>query len=1059
MTDYIELHCHSNFSLQEGASSVEELLVRAKELSYPALALTDHDNLMGAMRFARKARKLAIKPITGAELTVSLDRSTESTGHLTLLAATPQGYSNLSKLISFAHYFGDRRQPVLKQELLADHSEGLILLSGCSRGPIAQALSKENGRSAETLLRQYIEWFGKDNIYLELQQNLVRGDTKRIRELTALGKSMELPLVATNNVHYHKKHRSHLHDCLVSVGCGKTLQTSHIQRRANTEFYMKTAEQMATIFKELPDAITNTMRVAERCFFNLETDLTYRFPEYEVPEGFDQISYLTHLCYQAARRKYGEISNALEDRIAEEMRRIGMHGIAGLLLIYHEIACMAREVQIDLKHVDPEIPMEEFPPGRGRGSSVAMVVCYLLGLSHIDPMKYNLGLDRFLPADRSISKMPDIDLDFPRDIRTELIKRVHVRYGWEKASLAGAITTYRAKSAIRDLGLALGLPSEQLHRLSMQIENAMPSQISSAMLAMPDFRDKAELPGWSALIQLARDMDEFPRGLSQHPGGMIISSTPLIDQVPVHQSAIEGRYVCHWDKHSIEDAGFIKIDLLAIGALSQMQTAIRLIERRTGTSLDISRVDLEDEAVYAMLQEADTIGIFQVESAAQMQTITRIRPQNIVDMSFEVAAVRPGVGANDGVSEFINRREKQVSNPSFEVTYDHPLEEEPLKRTLGIILFQDQFNELASKVAGFSAKEADEFRRAYLRPHERDDIASYWWPRFLQGALENGLDTRTAGKIFKKFNGQYMFPEAHAYAFGATAYHLAWLKFYYPLEFFVSLFDEQPMGFYNIETLKEDAKRHGISVLGPDVNKSQSSVSIESDCLRLGLRNIQGIGRETSSKIINSRQDRPYVSVEDFMGRCDVPQSLLEKLAYAGALDTVSNLSRRDLRWEIGLRHRPHGSQFVLPLPINHDTPSLPSLTGFEQMLDEYRTMGIHPSSHLMAYLRERLVGVSNSLEILGMPDGTKVEVAGLVVRKQRPLANAYFITLEDEFGHIPTILWPGIYARYRHVIWKPILRVAGKVSRRGGTMNIVVERVEPIDAAPSLNLKSKDWS
>ncbi|MEE8519235.1 MAG: DNA polymerase III subunit alpha, partial [Dehalococcoidia bacterium] len=871
MAEYIELHCHSNYSFQEGASSVRELVGRAVELGYPALALTDHDNLCGAMEFAQKVSLAGLRAITGAELTVAQpthtpDADSRETGvggghissHLTLLAASPAGYSNLSRLISFSYVFSDRREPQLDPALLPEHAQGLIALSGCAHGAIPQALAEGRLEEATALARQYRDWFGEGNFYLELQQNLVHGDTLRNRRLAALGRELNIPLVATNNVHYHVKERHRLQDCLVAIRHRKTLEDSHRERRANAEFYLKSPEQMAKLFQELPEAVGNTLVIAERCSFDLTSDLTYRFPSYPVPEGFDdEMAYLRHLCHEAAKRMYGSLTQQVRERLATEFEIIERRDLAGFFLIYHEIITMAREVQVELGLVDPEVPLEEAPPGRGRGSSVAMLVGYLTGLSHIDPLLYDLSLERFLPDESGLA--PDIDLDFPRNIREQLITRVHERWGWDHAALTGMISTYQIRGAVRDLGMVLGLPGDEVDQLAKQVERATASQVREEMLALPAFSDKTERPGWRNLIGLSAQLDGFPRNMAQHPGGMIISSTPLIDQVPVQQSAIEGRYVCHWDKDSVHDAGFVKIDFLALGALSQMQEAVLLIEKRTGEPLDLSRIDFEDEEVYDMLAQADTIGIFQVESAAQIQTIPRIRPKNLVDMAFEVAAVRPGVGANDGVSEFIVRRNMRHDDPTAPVLYDHPLEQRALERTLGVILFQDQMNQLAIDVGGLSPKDADKLRRAYLKRDDVQAIEDFWWPRFRDGAGERGVDEATAARIFRKFNGQYMFPEAHAFAFGVTAYQMSWLKHYHPLEFFVGLFNEQPMGFYNLETLKEDAKRHGIRVLHPDVNLSQgrsviepgyceplsgaqsSEVVIKRDSLRLGLLNVRGI--------------------------------------------------------------------------------------------------------------------------------------------------------------------------------------------------------------------------
>ena len=829
---YAELHCHSNYSFQEGASSVSELLVQAKGLGYGSLALTDHDNVCGAMEFARIATSLGVQPITGAEVTL------KDGSHLTLLAETRKGYANLCNLITYSRIGGDRLEPKLDPAFLPHHAEGLVLLTGCSRGRVPSLLVEGRQGDAEAEARSYLQWFGTDNVFIELQQNLVYGDTPRNRRLCRLARRLGIGVVATNNVHYHVPERHRLQDALVAIRHNKTLEETHPGRRPNANFCLKSPAQMAALFQEVPEAIRSSTTIAERCAFNLKEDLGYQFPDYPVPDGYTSQTYLEKLCHEAALRRYGSITPRIRDRLSEEFRLVQKHNLAGFFLIYHSIIQLAREVMIDLGLVDREVPLEERPPGRGRGSSVAMLLGYLIGLSHIDPLEYNLSLERFISDE--MGAVPDIDLDFPRDIREELIKRVHEKWGWDHAALTGMIGTYKMKGCVRDLGKALGLPAEDVDKLAKRVDTRNAEGLKSEMALLPDFRHKVDAAGWRDLIYLAPQLQGFPKYLAQHPGGMVIGSSPLIDIVPVQPGAVEDRYICHWDKDSIDDAGFVKIDFLALGALSQMQEALQLIERRTGRYIDLSRIDFEDREVYASLHKADTIGIFQVESAAQMQAITRIKPRNLTEMAYEVAAVRPGVGANHGVSQFIQRHVHKVP-----WSFDHPLEERALGRTLGIILFQDQVNQLAIDVAGFSSSDADQLRRAFTRKNNHGLLESYL-ARFMQGAKANGVPEDIAKKVFDKFNGHYMFPESHAYAFGITAYQMAYLRYYHPLEFLVAIFNQQPMGFYNLETLKEDAKRHGIDVLNPDMNQSQGKCTIKDGALLLGFLNVKGLGEPSN---------------------------------------------------------------------------------------------------------------------------------------------------------------------------------------------------------------------
>jgi len=1027
---YVELHCHSAYSFQEGASWPHELLLRAKELGYPALALTDHDNLTIALDFAQTAKSLGVHPITGAEITLLGGH------HLTLLAATAKGYANLCKLLSYAHVKGgDRRAPAVDPAWFGEHGQGLIVLTGCPRGRVPALAAEGKMGEAEAALRQYLDWFGSENVFMELNQNLAQGDRQRNRRLYSLAKHLGVPVVATNNVHYHLPERYRLHDALVAVKHLKSLAESHRERRANNEFYLKSAEEMALLFGGAEEALANTLRIAERCAFDVTSDMGYQFPAYPVPDGSSELSYLRHICEEAAWRKYGHITERVQERLDQEFQRIGKHGLAGFFLLYYEVIQLAREVMIELGHGDAETPLEDDPPGRGRGSSVAMLTGYLVGLSHIDPLEYDLGLDRFLPED--LASVPDIDLDFPRDIRERLILRIHERYGWEHAALVGAVTTYQARGVIRALGKALTLPPDLVDRLAKRIDHGDGRHLREEMEGLPEFKHLTNAPGWRTLLELAPQMADLPRGLQQHSGGMVIATKPLIEVVPIMRGAIEGRYVMQWDKDAVDQAGMLKIDFLALGTLSQMQEAVHLIEGRTGKALDLSRIDFTDAAVYDMLAEADTIGIFQVESAAQQQTLPRLRPRNLMDMAYEVACVRPGVGAVDGVTHFIHRR--QGIEP---ITYEHPLEKPALERTLGVILYQDQVMELAMHVAGMSARNGDLLRRAFAKKNN-EALLLHYWERFRDGAAQRGVPEATALRIFGKINGGYQFPEAHAVAFGITAYQMAWLKHYHPLEFYVGLLNAQPMGFWGEDTIRGDAARHGILFLHPQINRSEAKALIEGETIRLGLHAVKNIGPETARVVLEERQrGGPYGSLADFMSRTKLQREELESLAMAGALDGFGT-ERRGVLWEIGLRYQPIGKQAVLSMPTKQDMVDLPRQTRWERLAAEYRLMGLSPDGHLFEELRQELgPRFVTSERLASLEEGAFVLVGGMVVRLQHPAAQAYFVTLEDEEGLIPLVLWEGMYEQYRSTLRETFVLAAGRVSRKEGTVNIIVERL-----------------
>src|SRR4030043_469081 len=507
--NYAELHCHSYYSFHDGASSLEELMVRAQDLGYRALAITDHDNLCGAMQFSQLAKSLEMQGITGAEIT------RKGGYHLTLRAKDRKGYSNLCRLITAAHASGERNDPELPPELLPEHAEGLIALSGCPRGELSQLTAKSRLSEAKSLIKHYLDWFGIDNYYIELQQNLACGDTARNIALMKRAKEMGAKAVATGNVHYHVRERHRLQDCLAAVKNCKSLEETHRERRANSEYYLRSGEELESLFRDCPEALENTIKIAERCTLDLTKDLSYIFPDYPAPEGHTPQTYLEKLCHEAAVRRYGAITPQVQNRLDEEFKLIKKYKLAGFLLMYHEVIKLGREVMIDLGLSDPSLTLEENPPGRGRGSSVALLAGYLIGLSHIDPLKYSLSLERFLPAD-TMTNVPDIDLDFPRSIREELILRTHQKWGWRHAALTGTICTYLIKGAVRDLGKALGLPEAEIDQLSKQRDWGSAKKLRAKMERMPNFKGKVDSRDGRAPISLAAKLDGFPKYTGQH---------------------------------------------------------------------------------------------------------------------------------------------------------------------------------------------------------------------------------------------------------------------------------------------------------------------------------------------------------------------------------------------------------------------------------------------------------------------------------------------------------------------------------------------------------------
>ncbi len=1044
--EYAELHCKSFYSFGQGASHIHELLAQASEYGYPALALTD-TNLCGALEFARLANSLKIKPISGCELTLIDD------SRLTLLARTREGYANISRLLTLANGY-DRREPRLDPTYLSAHAEGTALLTGGRDSLLSELVRHERQSEALKQLRRYKDWYGRDSVYLELQQNFLCGDTKRNRAMLALAGDTGVSVVATNDAIYHTPQRYKLQHALVAAKHNTTIDRALRYIRPNDQSCLKSAEQMRRLFRHCPEALKNTLNIAESCDFNLDTDLGYRLPDVDVPEGYTPHSYLKRLSYEAAQRRYGEISDKIEARLDDEFRLIEIHGMAGFLLLYREIALIAREIMLERGLVSPEAPLESRPPGRGRGSSVALLVGYLIGISHIDPLMWNLSLERFISDD--VGTLPDIDLDFPRGIRDALIERVHRRFGPEHAVLAGAIGTYRLKGVIQDLGKALGLPREQLKLLSKQGLSSDAALLGEDMRQLPVFRDMADAPGWRMLAELAPQLMGAPRSLGQHVGGMVLSSSPISETVPIRAGATDGRYIMDWNKDSVQDAGFAKIDILSLPVLDQIEEALDIIEKRVGARPDMSRIDLKDDTVYDMINEGRSKGVFLLQSPAQLKIAQRLRSRNLRDLAYQVALIRPGVGMQgSAVSQFIDRYRHGV-----EWDYDHPLEERALRRGWGIIVWQEQVVQLIMDVGGMSAAQADEVRRTFAKPNNEHLIAMHW-RRFCAGAQRNGVSEETSKKIFGKINGHYMFPESHSHAFSITAYQAAWLKRYHPTEFFVALINNQPMGFYPVETLKQDARRFGVPFMNPCVNRSEAKCIPQGESVLLGLRFVKDVGESGAEIVVRERQrGGAYIGTGDFVRRTGLKPHAVESLVMSGAFDSVTT-NRRQALWEAGLHPRPgRNGQAALPGSMDASVPRLPDFTEAEKMAAEYAVMGIYPRGHLMQFVRPTLApGVLTCAEVENLDEGAPALVAGWPVARQHPKGKdgTIFVTIEDETGDTQVILWPDVYRRYRRELGSQVVLIAGEISRWDGTSNTIVSEVRALRSGVRMP-RSHDW-
>jgi error-prone DNA polymerase len=1081
---YVELHAHSAYSFLDGTSLPDELIERAAELGHAALAITDHDSLSGAMEFAMAAQDSPVRAIFGAEITVKArtlrggggvngggrgggagdggSTSDDDNGelrHLTLLVREGRGWRNLCRLLTLAHAHTRERpdrsagQPSVALELVLEHADGLVCLTGCAEhSTIAGGLEDEN--TARVLL----EAFGPDALRVELQRPYARGDRRRNRELERLARRLDIRTVATGNVHAHTPMRAFLQDAFVAVRGGTSLDASEPQRRPNHSHVLARPEAMAARFKDHPEAVAETVRLAETLRFRLIGDLGYRYPMAESARATRELAEVCQALFATRYPACYPRRHEATGRLEEELRVIDSLGLSGFFLLHHEILELAQDVAREVRGTDTARAL--LPPGRGRGSSVSSIVCYLTGLSHIDPIEGELAIGRFLHED--VVGMPDIDIDFPRDIRAELIARIPKHYGRDRAALVAAFPTYRARGAIRDLGKALGLPPGEIERVARGSEGwggrGVVSEDIGAALGPGGLREGGR---WAWLARLADEAQGLPRHLSQHSGGMVISTQPLIDCCPIVPAAMADRQMVQWDKDSCADAGFLKIDLLGLGMLSAVERCVELIARTRGERIDLSRIPFDDPATFAMIQEADTTGVFQIESRAQMGSLRRTRPTSLQDLTVQVALVRPGPIVGGAVNPYIERRQALLRDPSHAIPCPHPSLREPLRETLGTIIFQDQVIDVARAFAGFSAGQAEGLRRAMSRKRSQEAMDGHH-RQFVEGARQTHPDAgeETIERVWSMVAGfaGFGFPKSHGAAFGLLAYQSTWLRVHYTQEFLCALLNEQPMGFYPPDSLIHEAQRRGLTVLAPEVNHSDAECSVTAQgALRIGLSYIKGIGAEDIQRLVRAReQTGPFGDLQDLAARAGVGHATLSNLAWSGACDELAGgdrHARRTALWRLGVAtpsvHTDAGLQLALELPLPR-APRLPALGEWDALLADYATTGVSIQRHPLELLRPALTarGARSTGDLATTAHGTRVLAGGLVMARQRPgTANGItFLLLEDEYGTLNVIVPSRLYETDRATVrTQPLILVEGRLERHasgGGAINLLATSI-----------------
>jgi error-prone DNA polymerase len=1003
MIDYIPLHVHSYFSLLDGASSPETLVARAQTLGMTALALTDHDALYGAVRFVQAAKSAGIKPLLGAELTL------ENGHHLTLLAADQTGWGNLSTLITIARHNAAKGQAALPRSAVPDHTSGLFALSGCRRGEIASAVLQKNYQQALTITQSYVDWFGPDHFWIELQNHHLPEDRQLVTHLVALANKVGIGYVATNNVHCAERNGQRLQDVLVSIQHLLPLDNAKRLQRPNSEYYLKSSDEMAVLFRAYPQALANTRHIADACNVELQYGVQH-LPNFPTPNQAPALTYLRELCLKGAAHRFGEIATRVVTQLDYELAVIERGNLANYFLIVWDIMRFAGECGIR---------------AQGRGSAANSLVAYLLGISPVDPLKYDLVFERFLSDERSVA--PDIDIDFDAARREDIIQYVYDRYDRDHAAMASTLVTFRRKSSLRDVGKALGLPQDTLDTLA-SLADVHDGRLRSGL-------DPVAPKMLAHLSDLTDQLLHFPRHLGIHNGAMILSHTPLSRLVPIEPATMPGRTVVQWDKESLEDVGMVKIDILGLRMLSAISDTIALIEQQTGAPVELDRLTFDDPAVYAMIAAAHTIGVFQVESRAQAQMLPRFKPTCFAHLIEAISLIRPGPIQGDMVHPFLRRRLGQEP-----VTYFHPLLEPVLKATSGIILFQEDVIKVAVALAGFTPGQGEKLRRA-LGAKDAEEAIETFRTRFIEGAIRNAVSPEIAEQVFDKLRafGGYSFPKSHAAAFAVIVYQSAWLKRYYPVAFLCALLNNQPMGFWSPAILVNDAKRHQIPVFPVDANRSADKCICEGQGIRIGLNYVKGFGDAHAKRVIRGRGKNPFTALADFCRRAQLPKRLVRNLILAGGFDWIGR-SRRQLEWDLGgLPDDPD----QLPLSIPEPDVNLSPVSQSHALALQFGMTGVSLHEHPLELYRSHLKRgrVLDSRQVAKSPSGTRVEVAGLNVMHQAPptAKGFHFVTLEDEYGFINVIVQPQVYAKYRKIIrTAPLLLIYGTAQREGAVTNVL---------------------
>ncbi|MEE8348307.1 MAG: error-prone DNA polymerase, partial [Acidobacteriota bacterium] len=1037
---YIELHASSAFSFLEASSLPEELAQEAARLDYPALALLDRDGVYGAPRFYKACRQAGLRPIVGAKITLQGD-SSQFTSQLPLLVENRTGYQNLCRLITRMKLRSEKGKGTVHLDELEEFASGLICLTGDAQGPLRSALEKSNLQGALLCLQRLHDIYGPDGVYIELQRHFDRHQEAANQALIELGQRLDLPLMASNGVRYAKPGGRPLLDGLTSIRHKTTLEKAGRLLNSNAECHLKAAREMERLFRDLPEALGHTEQLSQRVNFTLE-DLGYRFPEYPVPGGGSMIGYLCKLVDEGARRHYRPYSRRARKQIERELALIGKLNLAGYFLIVWDIVRFCREQDILVQ---------------GRGSAANSAVCYSLGITAVDPVGMDLLFERFLSEERE--EWPDIDLDLPSGSRRErVLQYVYDRYGQQGAAMTATVITYRGRSAVREVGKILALPAEILDRLSRLMNSwtvegfreELPARFKEAGLDLSDSLIHNFLKLWV-------EIQDLPRHLGQHTGGMVISQGHLDSVVPLENASMKGRRVVQWDKEDCADLGIVKVDLLGLGMMAALQDSLYLIHH-SGSQLDLAHLPPDDPEVYALLQKADTVGVFQVESRAQMATLPRLQPRCFYDLVVEIAIIRPGPIVGQMVHPYLKRRSGQEP-----VTYPHPSLEPILKRTLGVPLFQEQLLRIAMVAAGFTGGEAEELRRAlgFKRSEARMKEIEL---KLRQGFQQTGITRQAAETIIRYITSfaLYGFPESHSASFALLTYASAYIKTHFPAAFYASLLNNQPMGFYHPATLVKDAQRRNQRIKPIDILRSNWLCTLEDESIRLGLMYVSGLREKKGKKIEQERHQKPFHSLNDLRLRTGLRKVEMKVLAEIGALNGFG-MRRRQALWQVEAICRP-GGPLLAELEVSQKESESPlrDMTAQERLLADYGGTGVTIGPHPMALQRQQLNarGVRIASQLPRMPDGERVRVAGGVIARQRPQTarGFFFMSLEDESGIANIVVQPKLLEKNRLLLLtEPFLMVEGILQNQNHVTSVKAQSFQALSGI-DIDLWSRDF-